>query len=263
MAALGFGGEVAEYYARYRRGYPPAVFDAMQHAFALDGDDVVLDLGCGTGQLTLPLAERVASVVGMDPEPDMLRLAREAAAARGVRNVTWVLGADTDLPAAGALLNRRGLGATVVGQALHWMDHDELFRVLASLTRVGGGVAVVANGGPAWLHDNDWSRALRSFLEDHLGQRLTATCGTGTADRERYARALEAAGFEGVREIEVGYREETGFDRLLGGVYSAMPVDALPPAADRPAFATRLREALPPAPYVEDVRVSILVARLG
>ncbi|MEO3750690.1 methyltransferase domain-containing protein [Streptomyces sp. B6B3] len=261
--ALGFGGEVAEYYARFRRGYPPAVLDAIQDAFALDGDDVVLDLGCGTGQLAVPLAERVGSVVGMDPEADMLRLARETAAARGVRNITWVLGADTDVPAAGVLLNRRGLGATVIGQALHWMDHDELFRVLASLTRIGGGVAVVANGEPAWLHGTDWSRALRSFLEDHLGQRLTATCGTGPADRERYAGALEAAGFEGVREIAVDYRDELTFDDLVGGVYSAMPVDALPTAADRPAFATRLREALPPAPYVEDVRVSILAARLG
>ena len=74
---LGFSGEVADYYAKYRRGYPPQVLDALQAAFGLDTDDVVLDLGCGTGQLTVPLASRFRSVIGMDPEPDMLRLARE------------------------------------------------------------------------------------------------------------------------------------------------------------------------------------------
>jgi len=62
---LGFGGEVAEFYARFRRGYPAAVLDAVVAAFRLAADDVVVDLGCGTGQLALPLAGRVRAV-GMD-----------------------------------------------------------------------------------------------------------------------------------------------------------------------------------------------------
>src|SRR5690348_13244460 len=51
---LGFGGEVADFYHRYRRGYPPAVLDTLAATFGLTGDDIVVDLGCGTGQLTLP-----------------------------------------------------------------------------------------------------------------------------------------------------------------------------------------------------------------
>ena len=46
------------YYARYRRGYPPAAVDTVAQTFALDTSDVVVDLGCGTGPLTLPLAKR-------------------------------------------------------------------------------------------------------------------------------------------------------------------------------------------------------------
>ena len=95
---LGFGGEVAEFYARFRRGYPAAVLDAVVAAFRLAADDVAVDLGCGTGQLALPLAGRVRAVVGMDPEPDMLVLARRGADAGGVTNISWVLGADTDVP---------------------------------------------------------------------------------------------------------------------------------------------------------------------
>lgn len=149
-ATVGFSGDVAAYYARFRRGYPAQVLDNLQEFFALTPDDGVLDLGCGTGQLAVPLASRVRSVIGMDPEPDMLRHARESATEQGVGNATWVLGADTDIPALGAQLGSRSLAMAVVGQALHWMRHDDLFGDLFPLFRPGGGIAVVANGTPLW-----------------------------------------------------------------------------------------------------------------
>jgi SAM-dependent methyltransferase len=71
---LGFRGEVADVYHRYRRGCPGAVLDALGSVFDLTGQDVVVGLGCGTGQLTLPMAARVRAVVGVDPEPGMLQV---------------------------------------------------------------------------------------------------------------------------------------------------------------------------------------------
>ncbi|MFJ9896044.1 class I SAM-dependent methyltransferase [Streptomyces sp. NPDC091280] len=261
--SVGFSGEVAEYYAKYRRGYPPPVVEALRAAFALDTDDVVLDLGCGTGQLAVPLAAQVRSVIGMDPEPDMLRLAEETAAGQGVRNATWVLGADSDVPALGALLGPGSLAMTVIGQALHWMRYEDLFRTLAPLFRPGGGVAVVANGTPLWLQDSAWSRALRSCLEDHFGTRLEATCGSAAQDRRRYAEALRAAGFTAVRETAIDYDAELTLDEIVGGVYSALSADRLPTQEDRPAFAERVHRSLPPGPYLEGVRVSVLVGRVA
>ncbi len=51
---LGFRGEVADFYHRYRRGYPSAVVDALVRAFDLTAADVVIDLGCGTGHGSVP-----------------------------------------------------------------------------------------------------------------------------------------------------------------------------------------------------------------
>lgn len=254
-----FSGTTAEYYAKFRRGYPAEVLDALQAAFALGGADTVLDLGCGTGQLAVPLAARVRSVIGMDPEPDMLRLAGRTAAEQQVRNATWVLGGDTDVPALGALLGPRSLGTTVIGNALHWMRHEELFAALRPLTRPGGGVAVLSNGTPLWLQDSDWSRALRSALEQHFGVTVKATCGTDAEDRERYARALTAAGFGDVREIVVDYTGELTFEQVVGGVYSAIPEPE-----DRAEFTERIRLALPERPsFTEAVRVVALVGTAG
>lgn len=158
---LGFRGEVVEFYHRFRRGYPAAVVDTVVESFDLTVDDALIDLGCGTGQLALPFAERVRAVVGVDPEPDMLQRARQAADEQGAVNVSWMLGQDSDMPAVGALLGAGSLGAVTIGQALHWMNYDILFPALAPLVRRGGGVAVVTNGTPLWLQDTKWSKGAR------------------------------------------------------------------------------------------------------
>jgi ubiquinone/menaquinone biosynthesis C-methylase UbiE len=255
----GFGGEIPALYQRYRRGYPPAVFDAIAASFELTAGDTVVDLGCGTGQLALPIAGRVRAVVGVDPEPGMLALARQAAAESELANLTWFLGTDADVPALTALLGAGSVGAVTIGQALHWMDHQALLPRLAVLVRPRGGVAVIANGTPLWLQDEPWSRALRAALEHHFGRPLTRTCGTDDATQHRYRTALTAAGFE-VGQQSVEYSDDLRFDQLLGGVYSAMGPDQLPP--DRPAFAARIRQAVDPETcFREHIRVHILTGR--
>lgn len=59
--------------------YQSAAIDLLER-LRVTSDDRVLDLGCGTGMVTLPAAERVAWVVGLDMTPGMLRkLQRKAA----------------------------------------------------------------------------------------------------------------------------------------------------------------------------------------
>src|SRR5258708_15180587 len=94
---LGFSGEVADFYHRYRHGYPAAVIDALIDAFGLNGQDVVVDLGCGTGQLTLPPARRVRAGGGRCPEPDMLRRAPPAPQDLGWPDGRWVVGGALDI----------------------------------------------------------------------------------------------------------------------------------------------------------------------
>ena len=51
-----FGSAVA-YYAQYRPGYPQGLVDALAARTGLDGTQRVLDIGSGTGQITIPLAQ--------------------------------------------------------------------------------------------------------------------------------------------------------------------------------------------------------------
>ena len=252
-----FGGDAAAYYHRYRHGYPSAVIDALADAFELTGQDVVVDLGCGTGQLTLSMAPQVRAVIGMDVEPDMLEHARQAAQHADVCNVMWLLGADTDIPALRSLLGDRSVGAVTIAQALHWMNHEDLFKAVVPLVRPGGGIAVVTNGTPLWLQETDWSRALRDFLEHWLGTTLTNACGTDQDSQRRYREDLASAGFD-VFTTAVDYVATLDLDQLVGGLCSAMG-SRLPAASQRPAFAEEIRAAVAPQErFSESVRVAII-----
>jgi SAM-dependent methyltransferase len=126
-------------------------------------DDVVLDLGCGHGELTLALAERARRAVGVDQDPDYLALARELAQDRGVTDVRFVeftfAGDDARLPLADAsvtlVVNRRGPTAS------KWLS--EVQRV----ARPGTVVLVMhPAGGPP---RPEWSRELPASLESRFG----------------------------------------------------------------------------------------------
>jgi ubiquinone/menaquinone biosynthesis C-methylase UbiE len=262
VADLGFRGEIADLYHRYRHGYPAAVLDVVTGILSLTNDDLAVDVGCGTGQLTLPMAARVRAVVGVDPERDMLQRARDAARDAGVANVMWMLGADTDLPAVRTLLADRSVGVVTVGQALHWMDCQALFANAMPLLRPGGGIAIVTNGTPLWLHDTDWSRALRQFLEQWLNTEVKSACGTDDQSQRHYREALAATGYE-VRSAAVDYDVELTPDELAGGIYSALGADRLPSPGERPAFAEQIQQIIAPRDHVtEHVHVAILTGRV-
>lgn len=251
----GFSGDVAIYYARFRRGYPPPVIDTVVRAMRLDGTDTVLDLGCGTGQLALPLAGRVRRVIGVDPEPDMLRLAGESAPDHGI--VHWVLGSSDDVPDIADRFG--GISAITLANAIHLLDRARLFAAAKAALSSGRTLGIIANGTPLWFQDTDWSRALRTFMERELGQPLTNRCGLDDDARSMYHKELQQLGFT-VQEHRVDYTAALTVEQMVGGVFSAMS-ERIPPPEDRDRFAADLQRELPAGdPYLERVPVRVMAA---
>ena len=162
----------------------------------LAGGHRVLDLGCGTGTLTL-LAKQThpdAEMVGIDPDPEVLSRARSKAAQAGVA-ITWDEGLATRLP-----YPDRSFDRVLSSLVLHHLKRparqaafDEVWRVL----RPGGEFHIVDFGPPRTLPMRIIAAILRPLEEagDHFDGLLPGQ--------------IEAAGFSLVHE--------TGrFDTALG-----------------------------------------------
>lgn len=72
--------------------------DLLLDNLPLEADDVVADLGAGTGYFSLPMARRVPAgrVLAVDIQPEMLEIVSRRAQAAGLANVEPVLASETD-----------------------------------------------------------------------------------------------------------------------------------------------------------------------
>jgi hypothetical protein len=164
------------------------------------------------------------------------------------------------MPALGALLGDRSVGAVTIGQALHWMNHDELFGALAPLAQRDGGVTVVTNGTPLSLQDSTWSRALRGVLEAWSGTKTTGTLRHGRAEPAALPRSADRSGIRRAHcRRRLHRRAELRSDRRRPLL--SVADHQLPAPDQRPLFAERARRALAPGEqFTEHVHV---VMRLG
>ncbi|WP_280303309.1 class I SAM-dependent methyltransferase [Nocardia abscessus] len=204
----------AWHYARYRPGYPREFLDDMIERLGLRGTGRLLDLGCGTGQLTLPLAAHVAEAVGMDPEPEMLTEASRQARERDVTNVTWTQGTSAELP--GDLGHFR---LVTMGRSFHWMDREQVLTALDEMVDDGGGL-VIANDSCLIRPTTTWQQAIeevqRSFLppEHQHGP-------TPTADpRKTHDQVLANSPFCQVNRKVYEFLRPWTIEQAIGYLYS-------------------------------------------
>jgi SAM-dependent methyltransferase len=156
MAAAGSFDQLAEVYDRYRIGYAPELYEALDD-YGLGAR--VLDVGCGTGLVSATLADAGRDVVGIDRSEQMLARARARVPA-----ATFVCGSSEMLP-----FERDSFDAATCAQAFHWFDEAKALAEIARVVRAGGTVAIWWKG----LMRGDATRLLREGIARELGMEPT------------------------------------------------------------------------------------------
>jgi SAM-dependent methyltransferase len=142
---------IAEVYRRVRPGYPEALFDDLAELAGLAEGSRVLEIGCGPGQASVPLAGRGYALLAVELGPRMAELARERLAPYPSASVV-VADFDRWTP------DRAGFDLVFSSTAFHWLDPATRFERTAGLLTGRGCLAVtgtrhVMGGTERFFHD--------------------------------------------------------------------------------------------------------------
>lgn len=147
----------AEDYQRTRPVCPPELFDDLIDRAGLGTADRVIEIGCGTGQATVPLALRGPAVTAVEPGAELAAVARRRLAGFPAAEVVTCSFEDWRPPAA-------PVDAVVAVNSLHWIDPPYRYAKPYALLRPGGAMAVA---GCLWARPADAGRFWTDVQEDY------------------------------------------------------------------------------------------------
>jgi SAM-dependent methyltransferase len=141
-------------YAAYRPTYPAALIDFLADAAPAPG--LAIDCGCGTGQLSVPLAARFDRVIAIDAS------ASQIATATAHPRVDYRVA-----PAEATGAPDHSADLLTVAQAAHWLDLDRFYTEARRVIRRNGVLALITYG--VLDVDPEIESVVQRFYRDIIG----------------------------------------------------------------------------------------------
>lgn len=207
----------ARFYDAFRVPYPRPLLDDLRVRAQITGAGRLLDLACGTGQVTFGLGRHFVEVWAVDQEPEAIAFAHAKALGLGIRNVRWMAGRAEDVAADGYF------ELVAIGNAFHRLERrmvaESAFRWIAP----GGHLALLWSDSP-WSGPAAWQRVMaeatrRWAREAAATDRVPAGFGQAMAEMPHTA-ILAAAGFTIVGAFKFPVPYEWTVEKLTGFMYS-------------------------------------------
>jgi ubiquinone/menaquinone biosynthesis C-methylase UbiE len=128
--------EVAAEYDRNRPAYPDELVDRACQVAGIGDGDRVLEIGCGSGQLTRSLVARGLHVTALEPGENLMALARQNLEGAGVVEFMNTRFED-------ASCRPEHFRAVFSASALHWVDPEVSWLKIADVLVPGGTLALI------------------------------------------------------------------------------------------------------------------------
>jgi SAM-dependent methyltransferase len=204
----------AQYYARYRVPYPQMLIEDLLMRAGGTGAERLLDLACGPGRVTLPLARFFREVWAVDLEPEMVEVGRAEAARQGVTNVRWLVGRAEEVEA-----SANSFELITIGDAFHRLDRWLIAKRALEWLAPGRCLATLGCDG-VFEGDERWQALVAAIL----GQWGVTSPGSGqpvvSGPGHPNEGILRAAGFDDVASYEFLIPYTWTLDAIVGNLYS-------------------------------------------
>ena len=149
--------QVAAAYDRHRPTYPERLIDLACQVAGLERGDQVLEIGCGTGQLTRSLLARGLRVTAIEPGAQLAGLAHQRLQGMGELELVNTRLEDAPLP-------HEHFRAVFSASAIHWVDPDVSWQRAADALVPDGTLALIQYFGLHEPRSADDQQALLSAM---------------------------------------------------------------------------------------------------
>ncbi len=157
--------QAAKAYDAARPGYPRELIDQLAELAKLRPDARILEIGCGTGQITRALARRGYEIVAIELGENLAQMAADNLA--GYPNVRII-----HSPFEEWIPEESGFDMVLSAQALHWIDPGIGYPKIRQLLAKRGHLAVIYNlftGGAGPIYD-DLARVYHRYFPEKNAQ---------------------------------------------------------------------------------------------
>jgi SAM-dependent methyltransferase len=226
----------AKYYLVGRPSYSSLLIRRVVELCALNATHKILDLGSGPGQLAVAFAPFVREVTALDPEPEMLEIARKNAST-GHFNIKFVQGSSFDL---GPQLGR--FQAATIGRAFHWMDRVATLNLLDAMIE-SDGVVVLFNDSHPEVPENSWHSAYKKVIE-HYAEGDIERQKRRSPEWPKHEAVLLASPFHQMERISIIERRLTPVERFTDRALSLSSTSRERLGAKADELANEVRELM-------------------
>ncbi|XP_077998723.1 putative methyltransferase DDB_G0268948 [Glandiceps talaboti] len=189
------GSEMAGDYKNLRPSYPQDVAKRIvSYAKQKLGElKLAVDVGCGSGQSTIILADDVEKVLGVDISEDQIEFAKNSTAPP---NVDFKVGSCGDIP-----VESETVDLITVGTAIHWFDMAEFYKEVERILRPGGCLAIYTYYSTKLEDsDNEKSKQMNDLLKKFEEKVMNKNRREG-----QWAKILD--GEDTFRELQLPYKD--------------------------------------------------------
>jgi len=178
---------VADRYQEIRPDYPAELYDTLVSAAGLQPGARLLEIGCGTGKATLPLASRGFSITCLEPGPRLAAIARRALA--GQQDVRIVEETFEDWrPACTGTFD-----LVFAATAWHWVDPAIRYQLAWRALRPGAHLAIWSAGHVLPADGDPFFREIQDVY-DEIGEGMPAGAWLAPGDEPDDRAEIEGSG---------------------------------------------------------------------
>ncbi len=183
-------------------------YNMLLGSLDLDGDEKAVDIGCGPGELTCMLAEKVddGEVLGIDLSPNMIEIASKKAQERGLDNVDFIAQDYLDIE------YEDRFDVCVSSYLFHWLSEPESFiRWVKQVLKTDGKLALISPSS-GWYKE---IQEAHSSVMKHYGFESEELVGKEVYPQSEIEGYLEKEGFEIKMFNEFCFREKINIESCL------------------------------------------------